>query len=82
MFLVKEIMVYIDNWVEKQVENILDVSHRHLVFTMPKEFRGLVYWNREILKEMCEGVAEVIRGYFKEQVTTGWQVIHLILPPG
>lgn len=51
---------YIDNWVNKQVENILDVGHRHVIFTVPDDFRGYVFWHRDILKDMCDGVAEVI----------------------
>ncbi|HYF92183.1 MAG TPA: transposase zinc-binding domain-containing protein [Symbiobacteriaceae bacterium] len=27
---------YVDQWVEKQVETILNVSHRHTVFTIPE----------------------------------------------
>jgi predicted RNA-binding Zn-ribbon protein involved in translation (DUF1610 family) len=32
--------VYVDKWVDKQVDMILDVSHRHMVFTVPEELRG------------------------------------------
>lgn len=31
---------YVDEWVEKQVQTILNVSHRHTVFTIPEELRG------------------------------------------
>ncbi|QTL96916.1 IS91 family transposase [Iocasia frigidifontis] len=58
---------YIDNWVEKQVENILDTSHRHLVFTLPEQLRGYVYWHRDLLKDMCDAVNELIQDYYDKQ---------------
>ncbi len=58
---------YIDNWVEKQVDNILDTNHRHLVFTIPEQLRGYVYWQRNILKDMCDGVNEIIQKYYEKQ---------------
>lgn len=41
--------VYVENWVNKQVETILDVTHRHTVFTVPEELRIEIYRNRDIL---------------------------------
>jgi len=55
---------YVDNWVENQVDMILDVSHRHLVFTVPEELRKYIYWNRQIIKEMSDGIAELIQRFF------------------
>ena len=31
---------YVSQWVEKQVDKILDVPHRHCVFTIPEEYRS------------------------------------------
>lgn len=39
---------YVDNWVEGQVDKILEVSHRHLVFTVPEQLRGHIYWDRDL----------------------------------
>ncbi|TDX42889.1 IS91 family transposase [Orenia marismortui] len=58
---------YIDEWVNKQVDNILDTSHRHMVFTIPEELRKYVYWNRDLIKEMSNKVAEVIKSYYRKQ---------------
>lgn len=58
---------YIDNWVERQVENILDTSHRHLVFTIPEQLRRYVYWHRNLLKDMCDAVNELIQSYYDKQ---------------
>ena len=37
-----------------------NVEHRHLVFTIPEEFRAIIYWNREILKQLADLVVETI----------------------
>ena len=37
---------YFMEWAEKQVENMLDVSHRHTVFTIPEELRVYLYRKR------------------------------------
>jgi len=59
--------VYIDNWVNKQVEKIIDVGHRHTVFTIPQEIRGKFYWHREMLKDLSDGVAEVIQYWYRNK---------------
>lgn len=51
---------YISDWVEKQVRRILDVPHRHCVFTVPKEFRNHFFWHRESLKDLQDMAYEVI----------------------
>lgn len=57
---------YVDNWVEGQVDKILEVSHRHLVFTVPEQLRGHIYWDRGLIKEMSDKTAELIQRYFDE----------------
>jgi len=42
--------VYVDKWVDKQVDMILDVSHRHMVFTVPEELRGYIYLLEQMIK--------------------------------
>lgn len=59
--------IYIENWVNKQVERIIDVSHRHTVFTVPEELRGKVYWHRDLLKDLSDGVAEVIQYWYRNK---------------
>ena len=54
---------YISDWVEKQVQRIIDVPHRHCVFTIPKEFRKHFFWHRESLKDLQDMVYEVIEEY-------------------
>ena len=57
---------YVSQWVEKQVDKILDVPHRHCVFTIPEEFRVYFYWNRESVKDLQDMAYEVIREYANE----------------
>jgi len=59
--------VYIENLVNKQVEKILNVSHRHIVFTIPKELRGIFYWNRDLLKELSNGAVQVVQDWYKSK---------------
>ena len=54
---------YVSQWVEKQVEKIMDVPHRHCIFTLPEEFRGYFFWNREGLKDLQNMVHEVLTEY-------------------
>lgn len=54
---------YISAWVEKQVKRILDVPHRHCVFTIPEEFRVYFYWNRESLKDLQDMAYQVVEEY-------------------
>ena len=57
---------YVSQWVEKQVDKILDVPHRHCVFTIPEEYRNYFYWNRESVKDLQDMAYEVIREYANE----------------
>jgi hypothetical protein len=54
---------YINEWVEKQVSRILDVPHRHCVFTIPSEYRKYFFGNRESLKDLQDMVHEVINEF-------------------
>jgi uncharacterized protein (DUF488 family) len=57
---------YINDWVEKQVTRILEVHHRHCVFTIPEEFRKHFFWHREWLKDLQDMAYEVIEEYVNE----------------
>ena len=52
--------VYVDSWVEKTLKSIANVRHRHIMFSIPEEFRQLFYWNREFLKDLADMAAETI----------------------
>jgi hypothetical protein len=56
---------YTDEWTEKQVECILDVPHRHLVFTIPEELRDYFFHDRKRLNQLSDRVANVIKYHYK-----------------
>jgi hypothetical protein len=39
----------VDEWIDRQQENVLDVPYFHTVFTIPKELYPLVYSNQKLL---------------------------------
>lgn len=39
----------VDEWIDKQQENVLDVPYFHTVFTVPKELYPLMYCNQKLL---------------------------------
>ena len=60
--------LYTMKWAEKQRQTMLRVVHRHSVFKLPKELRNYFYSKRELLKELQDGVNEVIKyGYNKRK---------------
>ncbi|AVX19296.1 IS91 family transposase [Carboxydocella thermautotrophica] len=59
--------VYIEKWVEKQTERILEIGHRHMVFTVPEELRVMFYRNRDWLKDLSDKAAEVIQYWYREK---------------
>ncbi|WP_078427704.1 IS91 family transposase [Alkalihalobacterium alkalinitrilicum] len=58
---------YTDEWTEKQVECILDVPHRHMVFTVPKELRQVFFKDRKKLNELAKEVAQVFDFWYKKK---------------
>ncbi|WP_169792847.1 IS91 family transposase [Lentibacillus amyloliquefaciens] len=52
---------YTDDWSDKQQEMVFDVTHRHMVFTIPKELRNVFYHDRKKLNELSKQVAEVFQ---------------------
>ena len=39
---------------DKTVDEIIDVSHRHLVFTIPEELRDIIFKDRSLIKVMMD----------------------------
>jgi hypothetical protein len=67
---------YVDNWVEKMSTQILDVSHRHLVFTIPEQLRAKIYWNRELLKVLSDTAARVVMENIQDATAGIITVVH------
>ncbi|WP_158634049.1 IS91 family transposase [Radiobacillus deserti] len=52
---------YIDDWSDKQQEMIFNVTHRHMVFTIPQEIRKVFYDDRKKFNELSKQVSEVFQ---------------------
>ncbi|RKL69106.1 hypothetical protein CR203_03450 [Salipaludibacillus neizhouensis] len=51
----------------KQVECILDVPHRHMIFTVPKELCQVFFKDRKKLNELAQEVAQVFDYWYKKK---------------
>lgn len=49
---------YTDEWVQRTVDELIDLSPRHLVFTIAEEPREILFWHRSLLKVMMDCAAE------------------------
>jgi hypothetical protein len=58
---------YTDEWTEKQVECILNVPHRHMVFTVPEELRNAFFEDRKKLNELSKEVANVFKYWYRKK---------------
>ena len=59
---------------EKQADNMLNVKHRHAVFTIPEELRNYFYKKCELLKELQDAIYGVISHYYKKKVKGNHEV--------
>ncbi len=71
---------YTDEWVRRTVDELIDVPHRHLVFTIPEELREIFFWHRSLLKVMMDCAAktalEVLQSQKSEAVPGILVVVH------
>jgi len=58
--------LYTLKWAEKQQANMLRVAHRHSVFTIPDTLRNYFYSRRDLLKELQDGVYDVINYWYSK----------------
>ena len=49
---------YTDEWVQRTVDELIDVPHRHLVLTVAEELREVLFWHRSLLKVMMDSAAK------------------------
>ncbi|MBI3949908.1 MAG: transposase zinc-binding domain-containing protein [Acidobacteria bacterium] len=59
--------VYVDRWVEGVVKEVIDVTHRHVVLTIPAQLRAVIYQRRELLAVMMEVAAQTVREVIESQ---------------
>lgn len=58
--------LYTLKWAEKQQKNMLRVAHRHSVFTIPDSLRNYFYSRRDLLRELQDGVYDVISYWYSK----------------
>lgn len=56
-----------EQWVEQLSKELLDVPHRHMVFTIPEELRKVFLKERKLLKELSDCAAKTIISYLWER---------------
>ncbi len=71
---------YTDEWVQRTVDELIDVPHRHLVLTVAEELRQVLFWHRSLLKVMMDSAAqaawEVLQSRKSEAVPGILVVVH------
>lgn len=46
--------IYVDNWIDSMLSKLINVRHRHIVFTIPEELRIYFGKNRKKLKILSQ----------------------------
>lgn len=72
--------VYIDNWIDNMLGNLINVKHRHIVFTIPEELRKFFDMNRQILKILPKCAAKAVTSWMhslnkSQQFTPGIVIV-------
>lgn len=62
-----------EEWSRLLSEDVLQVNHRHVIFTIDEGLWDIFLWHRYLLKILMDEVAKLISGYFKKKakVTPG-----------
>ena len=68
--------IYTDNWINNMLGNLINVKHRHIVFTIPKELREFFGIDRQRLKILPKCAAKAVTSWMhslnkKEEFTPG-----------
>lgn len=68
--------IYTDNWIDNMLGNLINVKHRHIVFTIPEELRKFFGVDRQRLKILPKCAARAVTSWMhslnkKEEFTPG-----------
>ena len=55
--------IYTDNWINNMLGNLINVKHRHIVFTIPKELREFFGIDRQRLKILPKCAAKAVTSW-------------------
>ncbi|MBN7577317.1 transposase, partial [Clostridium beijerinckii] len=58
--------VYVDNWIDSMLLKLINVRHRHIVFTMPEELRIYFGKNRNKLKILPQCAAKAVTTWMRD----------------
>ncbi|WP_050816242.1 transposase zinc-binding domain-containing protein [Clostridium sp. DL-VIII] len=59
--------VYVDNWVNGMLGKLINVKHRHMVFTIPEELRNYFGRERDRLKLLPQCAAKAVTSWMYKQ---------------
>ncbi len=67
---------YMQEWSKKTAENMYNMPHRHIMFTLPEELWEIFLRRRELLKDLMDISVELLQDWFKkrEKVEVGMMV--------
>lgn len=67
---------YMQEWSKKTAENMYNMPHRHIMFTLPEELWEIFLKRRDLLKELMDLSVELLQEWFKkrEKVEVGMMV--------
>ena len=55
---------YSATWTQKMTNDILNVPHRHILFTIPEELRPFFFYDRELLSKLASAVNKTLEYQF------------------
>ena len=55
---------YSATWYQKMINDILNIPHRHILFTIPEELRAFFCYDRTLLSKLAKAVNEVMKYQF------------------
>jgi len=70
--------IYTDNWIDNMLGNLINVKHRHIVFTIPEELRKFFGIDRQRLKIISENedkLEEILENYAITKRILGGKII-------
>ena len=59
--------VYTDKWIDNMLGNLINVKHRHIVFTIPEELREFFGVDRQRLKILPKCAAKAVTSWMQSQ---------------
>jgi len=71
-----------DAWADKLAETLYNVSHRHMVFTIPEELRAVLDADHKLLKVLMDAVSQTMKRMIKHRRNAVPGVVCVLHPYG